>query len=263
MQTVSHEISIPAAEMEKAIAAHFDDSVQQTVLTIALSHTPDRERLALQLNDLIKSNALTYMFPHMITDHDGRTIATLRPAAEDLDRHLVRHVSQSMRLDAILLSPVLDRFFGEYGVTASAFVAILEKSVAFTEMQSDALKAGIDCYIAGEYATAAHVLIPQIERSFRQILEAAGGSILESTKEGGYDLRTLGRILSDPVLVDVFGDNAMFYLQTLLTSKLGWNVRNDVCHGITPWDHLDKNVADRLVHVLMLLSLTTPLESAE
>lgn len=261
MQKISHEIQIPAAEMEKAIAAHFEDTVEQTVRSIAVNQTPNRDKARDQLDDLISRNPLTYFFNHMITDYDGRTVATLKPPAEDPEPHLARHMAQSLTFDNIILSPVLDRFFGEYGVDAPKFVALLNNSVAFTDMQTPALMAGVTAYISGLYATAAHILVPQIERSFRQLLEVAGGSILKNNRDGGYDLVTLDEILRDPVLAEIFGENVTFYFRTLLTNKVGWNLRNDLCHGIVPWDHVGQPAAARLIHVLMMLSLTVRVES--
>jgi hypothetical protein len=31
-----------------------------------------------------------------------------------------------------------------------------------------------------------------------------------------------------------FGDNLSFYFRILLTDQRGWNMRNNVCHGISP-----------------------------
>lgn len=262
MKTISQEIEIPRSELEKVVAAHFQDTLQKTVVSIAVNQTPDKERARVQLDQIVKNNPLTYMITHMITDHDGRTVATLRPHAEDPEPHLVRHMSQSMSFGNIVLTPVLARFFGEYGVDVRSFVDFLGRSVAFSDLQTNALIAGVSAYLADDYPTSAHILVPQIERSFRQLLELAGGSILKENKSGGFDLRTLDELLRDPILSDIFGENAAFYFRTLLTNKVGWNLRNDLCHGIVPWDHIGQPAAARLIHVLMLLSLTVSLDSA-
>jgi hypothetical protein len=48
------------------------------------------------------------------------------------------------------------------------------------------------------------------------------------------------------------------FLRTLLCDQRGWNVRNNVCHGLWPSEAFNFLVADRVFQVLMLLSMLRP-----
>ncbi|NEG62137.1 DUF4209 domain-containing protein [Pantoea agglomerans] len=72
---------------------------------------------------------------------------------------------------------------------------------------------------------------------------------------GGLHLKTFDELLRDPIVENCFGINASFYLRILLTDQRGWNLRNDVCHGISPADSFNYMTADRLLHVILFLSL--------
>ena len=52
--------------------------------------------------------------------------------------------------------------------------------------------------------------------------------------------------------------DATFYLRVLLTDQRGWNVRNDVAHGITPMEQFVAAPADRLFRALLLLGSLRP-----
>lgn len=52
---------------------------------------------------------------------------------------------------------------------------------------------------------------------------------------------------------DSLGDDATFYLRTLLTEQRGCNLRNLLCHGLITPLYFDKTKADRIIHALLLV----------
>jgi hypothetical protein len=51
------------------------------------------------------------------------------------------------------------------------------------------------------------------------------------------------------------GGDIEYYLRVLLTERIGWNLRNNFAHGINKKLFESEDVANRLVHVLICLSL--------
>jgi len=74
-------------------------------------------------------------------------------------------------------------------------------------------------------------------------------------RKSGLVLKILDEILRDPVVEETFSTRVTKYMRTLFCDQRGWNVRNDVCHGITPPAGFNWMVAERLLHVLLLLGL--------
>jgi len=62
-------------------------------------------------------------------------------------------------------------------------------------------------------------------------------------------------LLRDENIEKCFDTNVSFYFRTLLTDQRGWNLRNDVCHGICPTTVFDSASADRVMHVILCLAL--------
>ena len=52
----------------------------------------------------------------------------------------------------------------------------------------------------------------------------------------------------------VFGENAVLYLRTLLVDARGWNLRNNLCHASVTAEACNQQVADRVIHVLLMLA---------
>ena len=111
--------------------------------------------------------------------------------------------------------------------------------------------------------TAVHLLIPQIENALRVLLEKAGGSVLKPARGGGFNLKVLDDLLRDPLLIQVFGEDIVFYFHALLVDPRGWNLRNCVCHGLCDASEFGPSMSDRIIHVLLCLALVRKKEQVK
>jgi hypothetical protein len=68
----------------------------------------------------------------------------------------------------------------------------------------------------------------------------------------------LRAILADESVTKVLGETTTRYLRAILTDQRGWNVRNRLSHGLYNSRFFARHSADRVVHILMLLSLIRP-----
>ena len=70
----------------------------------------------------------------------------------------------------------------------------------------------------------------------------------------GYQLRTLDELLNEQVITDKFSADGAFYLRTVLTNQKSYNIRNMLCHGIANPNNFGVVAADRLLHILYLVT---------
>ena len=61
----------------------------------------------------------------------------------------------------------------------------------------------------------------------------------------------------------VLGEDTILYFQTFLNDPRGQNLRNRVSHGLTEKRYLNKPLADRLLHILLSLSLVRKQEPVQ
>jgi Domain of unknown function (DUF4209) len=114
---------------------------------------------------------------------------------------------------------------------------------------------GLFAGLNGDFATAAHLLIPQIESSLRYVLEQHG---VETTilKEGVQEYWTLGKILSHEIIITALGEDIVYELQSLLIEKLYSNLRNDMAHGLVHAGHFFQPAVQYLWWLTLRLCLT-------
>ena len=79
------------------------------------------------------------------------------------------------------------------------------------------------------------------------------GSIYRPGRSGGMLLRNMEEILHDEKVKNALDNRVITYYRTLFTDQRGWNLRNDVCHGILRAEMYTRETADRTFHAALLL----------
>jgi hypothetical protein len=79
---------------------------------------------------------------------------------------------------------------------------------------------------------AAHLLVPQLENSLRNLLARTGGRTTTLDPRGVQQDRTLGSVLSAGELEEMLGSDVLFDLRCLLAEIFGANLRNLLSHGL-------------------------------
>jgi hypothetical protein len=192
---------------------------------------------------------------HTIKDDEGRTVARIGPLESDLEGQLVRHMSQNMQFSAPWLRQSMERSL-EIGLfSADILLDFLLACPLFQATRRPMLAAGLDAYARGNSMAALHILIPQTEQALRELAVLMQAPIYRQRRGGGLRARTMDDLLRDDDIGEVLGEDIIAYLRILFTDPRGWNIRNDVCHGLASVSRLTMPVADRVLHALLVLAL--------
>lgn len=256
-QMVSHVVSdsISAEDMERFASALTSGDVHAALASIVREFIPKLAALRNRVADIGERYVAMSLFPITLIN-DDQPIAHLGSIRDDPEGHVIHQMSEDMKFVSIFLSHGLETFFSRFDLTAEGFVDLLYLSPLFNADRYQLLKSGIRHYREGDYISAVHVLLPQVEQAMRVLLASLNRPTnMQNTKIGAYQEKDLGGILADTKLQNLLGENANKYLRTLLTDQRGWNLRNRVSHGLDGSMAFSRALADRLVHVLMLLSL--------
>lgn len=93
---------------------------------------------------------------------------------------------------------------------------------------------GLQAGFFGDWLTAMHLLVPQVEASVRCVFQQH--EIVTSTLEsnGTQKERDLNQLLWMPQLEEIFGEDIAFDLRGILIERFGDNMRNELAHGLMP-----------------------------
>ena len=255
LKPISHSMQISKKQMDDYVEAMIDGNLEHVLVRIASQYIPKKDEIENQIAELSKNAPISFLFSKQIQDHRGRTVAVVGSLEGDLIGNIVRQSSQNMQISSIFLREVMENLILKFNLSYKEFIEYFYNSPIFEEEKKEIIEKGIMAYLENNYLISIHLLIPQIETAIRNLIEKSGGSVLKPARNGGFNLKTLGDILRDPILVNVFSEDVALYFRILLTDQRGWNLRNNVCHGILPSDSFLNTIADRIIHVFLCLSL--------
>lgn len=254
MKSISHEVEIPKEKIDKYIAAMAEGELEFVLSRIAAKYIPSREETEDQLKEISKKYVFQSIVPKSICDKKGQTVAHIGNILEDLEGNVVHQMSQNIVFASFFLNQLLKELVTKFGLTAEKIGAELYKSPVYSENKRDIVEAGLKAYLEDDFLVSIHLLVPQIEDAFRNIVEEMGGPIYRRNRYGGFHLRTLDDLLRDERCIQALGEDALLYFRVLLTDTRGWNIRNSVCHGLPSIETFNPQVADRIVHALLVLA---------
>ncbi|MCD6239868.1 MAG: DUF4209 domain-containing protein [Thermotogae bacterium] len=263
-----HKVSveIPAEEVRKIreyINWLTDGDLKTVLAKIAVNYIPKKNEAVNQLQDLSKKAPIQFLFPQRIMDDEGRVIATVGSLEGDIDGHIILQISQNMEFSSSFLRETLNAFINKFNLSTTDIMNYLYESPIFDERRKDFFIKGINAYLNEDFLISLHLLIPQVEALIRNLAEKIGIPILEPAPSGGFYYRTLDKLLGEKAIIKVLSEDICLYLRVLLTDPRGWNLRNNICHGISKHENFNQITADRIFHALLCLALVKEQEKKE
>lgn len=195
----------------------------------------------------IQKYPLQAMFASTVMAPDGRVVARrpaigFGPTAEEEQKVAIRVGMQDnygMLVGLVVqgqILPALDVMHLEHRIAQADFAIIARDASIVPKDRSGlfgrALFAGYD----GDFTTAIHILVPQIEHMVRTHLKAAGAKTSNVDKNGIENENGLSTLMELPEANQVFGENLAFEIRALFCGPFGPNLRNVLSHGLLDED---------------------------
>jgi hypothetical protein len=255
-------VTIPTEEIEKFINALIDGDLKTALARITVHYIPKKGEAIKQLDDLSKEAPIQFLFTRKIQDSSGRVIATVGPLPDDFEGQVVFQIAQNMSLSSIFLRDTIEALISKFNPDAKTITDYMYQSPIFGEDRRPLVEKGIEEYLNGKYIAALHILIPQVEALIRNLEEKTGGVVLKQSKYEGFEFKNLNEMLWDNNVREVLREDITLYFRVLFVDPRGWNLRNNISHGISTLEALNATSADRVFHSLLCLSLVKEQEKA-
>lgn len=255
MRLFSQTMEISKNELETFLEEMTQGNVAEVLRRIAIYFMPQKSQIENQMKDIAKQAPLQSLIAISIQDSSGRTLATVGPLHEDPKGRLIHHMSQNMQFESKFLYLVLDRAQARHNITAEKIFGQLSLSPLFNRERRELIIRGLSAHFQGDYYASCCILIPEIEAALRRLLHIIGGSIYKPSRMGGLLERNLDEIIRDELVQKVLPEDIIIYFQALLVDQRGWNLRNNICHGLMLPNMFNISISNRIIHSLLVLSL--------
>jgi hypothetical protein len=178
------------------------------------------------------------LFPRTYLNAMGKVIAH-QPESEE-EAILADMFNQASYHRAVcvqaIIEPARQQINSEHYVRVSDFLPFLIDNPFVVPTRELIIARGLHAGLQGDFLTAVHFLIPQIEASVRYILSHVGIITSGLNDDGIQDEYNLNRMLSaseySGPLATILGESFVFDLRGLLVERFGANLRNDMAHGL-------------------------------
>lgn len=238
---------IDISEMAEASIAHVSEksTVQEALIYFTgLYSGPEYQKLAESARECMQNSPLSSIIGSSHMSSEGRVVAKTPPAnlgaGEDdpanqavLHRQIQQHFSMEIQLVAKgQILPALRQLLKEHRVTRDVLEEICHHSPLVPEDRVQLLSYALWLGFEHEFGTAIHLICPQLEHVVRVQLKQAGAHTSNIDRDGIENENGLSTLMELPEIQEVFEENTVFEIKSVFTEALGFNLRNEVAHGL-------------------------------
>ncbi len=257
MAEVSQEVRISFDEVEAFQARIVEGSVVDAFARIGAEFMLRRAQLEEQLATIGDAAPLMAMIPQQIIGED-HVVATVGSIEDDPYGRVLRHAHFSLSMNTPWLGWALEAAIEHYQLHAGHFVAWSNRAGLFGD--GALLSDGLEAWFEGDHVKVVHVLVPQIERGFRNLMGLVGRPTSKPHPKfkGAQVAVTMGDGLYSKETVAALGKHGpdlAVHLATLYADPRGPNLRNEVAHGLLARDQMEQQTVLWLVQTVVLLGL--------
>ncbi|WP_410567041.1 DUF4209 domain-containing protein [Acinetobacter sp. H1(2024)] len=246
---ISHET------MEEMFKINTEGEFEEVFLKLIRSYVISK-------NSLIKNIDQKYeQFPlfqvctsQTIIDENGRIKQKINANNDGSESILIKEMSEIIISNSSFFNLFLREIINKNNKSSKKLVDLIYKSPFFKVENREIIYKGVEAFINEDHLVCVHLLIPQIEVAFKKIIELQSGNILQKNNLDGVNFQTLDSLVKNDLVKNIFDDETIFYIRTVLSDPRGLNIRNDVCHGIVNADRFDFSYSLLVMHIVFLLA---------
>jgi hypothetical protein len=177
-------------------------------------------------------------------DRDGKTTDTM-PAlgldGEDPDQVALRKkmVQNAISINWPLavdwrIEPARRIIAHEHSVRSSDLAFLVCNNPFIPEGHEGIYLKGIQAGFYGDWLTAMHLLVPQLDASFRHVLQQHGEITSILNPDRTQEEQDINKLFWKKGMLDIFGEDILFDLRGILIERFGGNLRNQLAHALMP-----------------------------
>ena len=123
-----------------------------------------------------------------------------------------------------------------------------------SEIDSEIIKVGIERYFNEDFISAIHILVPKFESCFREFFSWGGYPTTSIKKSATQHEQTFNEFLENDFVKKNIDSDTLFLIKYVMADNLGYNLRNDIAHGLAGADKLSRDTANIVLFLYFILT---------
>ncbi len=202
---------------------------------------PHRSQVEKSVIESAENSLVLGKIPIEVINNDGKPIAIRKPIKKSngefdpaaLQNSIERKAAEFMgNFSRILIGNALNYIQSKFQYEENDIREIVENSKIVPEDRKEAYIKGIMAGFSRDFLTSLYILVPQAENSIRELAKICGEPIYNLNEDGTEELKTMHAILELEGIKDNLDEDFLLAIKTIFCSKFGFNMRNDIAHGL-------------------------------
>jgi hypothetical protein len=261
MKPIAIERTIPKETVEQFLESVVVGNIGTTFARIASEFLQGRKGLDDQIKRMEETSPLAAHIPRSIVGN-RHVAAKVGSLADDPFGHLINQAAQMVGLSDFWLFHALTRAVEVHQITPYHFATWAGRTKLFDDLTL--ITEGVTAWYDQDFVKAIHVLVPQIEVGLRSIVAHMGKPVTKPhpTIPGVSVAIGMGDMLYAKDVKGALGDDLTIHFLALYADPRGFNLRNDLAHGLLGAGRMTMAVASRVLHTLLVLGIWDALVKA-
>jgi hypothetical protein len=257
LKSTEYSIPLDRDRINAFLDAALDGSDSDVLMSFLFQYIPKIQEEKIRLKERAEKAPLLDLVSTFTIDSSGNTISRVGVGLDAERQKLYFFMYESMRLIIPFMHLHITKMKEQGKMTTESIMELIKDSELITEDHKEIVRRGMDAYMAEDYLVCCHLLIPQLEAAIRRLFALNGANIMRSKKnpDEGNEYRSLDSLLGSTEAVAYMGEDIANYFRNVLTDQYGWNIRNQVSHGLLASDKFNFGMADRVVHAFIMLGV--------
>lgn len=157
----------------------------------------------------------------------------------------------------LIFSIMYDRIWlklKQQGLSCKMVVDRITGWECMNEIDADIIKVGIERYFEDDFISAIHILVPKFENCFREFFSWGGYPTTSIKKSATQHEQTFNEFLENNFVKDNIDSDTLFLIKYVMIDNLGYNLRNDIAHGLAGVDKFNRYIANIVLFLYFILT---------
>ena len=257
LKLTEYSVPLDRDRINAFLDAALEGSDCDVLLFFLYQYIPKIEEEKHRLKEGAEKAPLLDLVSTFTIDSSGNTISRVGVGPDAERQKLYFFMYESMRFTIPFMHLHITKMKEQGKMTTESMMELIKDSELITEDHKEIVRRGLDAYMAEDHLVCCHLLIPQLEAAIRRLFALNGANIMRAKKnpDEGNEYISLDGLLGSNEAVACMGEDIANYFRNVLTDQYGWNIRNQVSHGLLATDNFNFGMADRVVHAFLLLGM--------
>lgn len=218
-------------------------SIHEALLNfVNITYISDFDKLKKSSKKRLNSSLFSRLFGATYYSADSRVIAKteggLDNSGEAYETQLEAQIQREYSIDIELstkgsIFPAFDQLLLEHTISRDYIQSICLNSSIVPRDRAIIWAEGLYFGFEENFLVSTHLLIPQVEHLIRVILKQNDIKTTVLEPNGIEIEKGLSTLIEEPILEEILDKNLVYELKFLLTKAIGYNLRNNVAHGLS------------------------------